>query len=71
MLKDNFNKLLLEGDAAFKELKKLAASDKELKKMDKLDFIDAFYNKYEKQISKIEKKYKLGSDELGQMLMDL
>jgi hypothetical protein len=71
VLNRQLNKLLCEADNGFKELKALAKSDKELSKLKDADFIDAFYTKYEKEITKIEKKYNLDAEELGSMLTKL
>ena len=65
--------IILENSKAFKELKTLIKNDKDVKKnsKNKVDFLDYIYQKYEKQITKIEKKYSLGMDELGQLLLKL
>lgn len=63
---------LTENSKAMKELKALVKGEKQAKKQkDKGDYVDFIYTKYEKEITKIEKKYNLGLDELGQMLMKL
>lgn len=61
------NKILLESDEAFKELKKLA-SGYDTKKS---DWIDDFYNDNEKAIEELVKKYNLDWDDLGSLLMKL
>jgi len=64
--------ILLENTKALKDLKSLVKKEKEAKKTkDKGEFLDYFYTKYEKEINKIEKKYQLGLDELGELLMKL
>ncbi len=64
--------ILLENTKALKDLKILVKKEKEAKKSkDKGEFLDYFYTKYEKEINKIEKKYQLGLDELGELLMKL
>lgn len=72
-LKDKLNLVLLEGDEAFKALQKLIKGDKEAdkKRKNKVDFLDFIFNKYEKDIAKIEKKYGLDIDDLGELLMKL
>ena len=64
------NMLIVEG--AKQDLQALLKGDKEMSKMKKdVDFLDKFWMKHEKEIEKIEKKYKLGMDELGELMMGL
>jgi hypothetical protein len=72
-LKTQLNDMLIESAPAIKELKVIVSKDKELMKLkkDKVDFLDALYNKYEKEVDAISKKYKLGMDELGDVLLSL
>lgn len=63
---------IVEAASAIQELKDLFKSDPEmvkLKKTDKLNFLDEFYKKYEKEISTIEKKYNMSMDQLGKALL--
>ena len=69
--KQKMTNMLIENSAALKDFKALIKGDKELSKMKGVDRLDKMYQKYEKEIEKIEKKYKLGMDELGQLLMKL
>lgn len=67
--KSHLNDILIQEGAA-QDLKAMVKGDKDLPK-GKVDRVDAIFQKYEKQINKIEKKYKLGMDELGEILMKL
>jgi hypothetical protein len=70
-LKEQFNNIMLV-EGALQDLKALLKGDKEMQKMKKdSDFLDKFWAKNEKAISKIEKKYGLGLDELGELLLKL
>ena len=68
MLERQLNKILMESDKAFVELKKLAATVKGKKDA---EWIDKFYTNNEEKIEKLVKKYKLDWDELGAMLAKL
>lgn len=60
----SYNIIIMESDQAFKDLQALAAKEYKLNLYD-------FYTKYEKEINLIQKKYKLGWDELGSYLVDI
>lgn len=65
-------KTMLINEGAKQDLQKLLKGDKEMSKKKKdVDFLDAFWQKHEKHIDEIQKKYSLGLDELGELLMGL
>jgi hypothetical protein len=71
LLSENFSKMMIN-EGAKQDLQKLLKGDKELAKAKKgPDFLDTFWQKHEKQIDAIQKKYSLGLDELGELLMGL
>jgi hypothetical protein len=65
-------KTMLINEGAKQDLQKLLKGDKEMAKEKKgPDFLDKFWQKNEKAIENIQKKYSLGLDELGDLLMKL
>ena len=65
-------KTMLVTEGAKQDLQKLLKGDKELAKVKRgPDFLDTFWQKHEKHIDAIQKKYSLGLDELGELLMKL
>lgn len=74
MLKKQFKRILIESDAAFKELSNLIADDKDSKKYIKkgnLEFLDYVYTKYEKYIESIIKRYKLDYDDIADLILKI
>lgn len=70
-LEEKFNNMLIT-EGALQDLQKLLKGDKDMQKQKKdVDFLDNFWQKHEKSIDKIQKKYSLGFDELGELLMKL
>lgn len=70
-LQEQFSKLMVT-EGALQDLQAILKGDKEMSKSKKdVDFLDNFWQKHEDEIDKIQKKYKLGFDELGELLMKL
>lgn len=70
-LQEQFSTMMIT-EGALQDLQKILKGDKELAKSKKdVDFLDNFWQKHEKEIDKIQKKYSLGFDELGELLMKL
>ena len=69
----HMTKILIENDAAVKAVTNLIKNDKEADKIYKnnelVDYLDFIYNRYDKDLEKIMKKYKLDYDELAKMLL--
>jgi hypothetical protein len=74
MLNKTMN-LTIVSESAQSDLKDLIKGDKEAEKIkkskEKVDYMDYVYMTYEKEITKIEKKYNLDMDELATLLMKL
>lgn len=70
-LNEKFSTMMVT-EGALQDLQKLLKGDKEMSKAKKdVDFLDNFWQKHETEIDKIQKKYSLGMDELGELLMKL